>query len=63
VSDRIELGVEAKGAVAEAVQEHGDWIAGETLAVSIHEGRVEGDAHEEAGAINGSAVRIYLRTA
>jgi isoleucyl-tRNA synthetase len=63
VSDRIELGVEAEGAVAEAVREHGDWISGETLAVSIHEGSLQGDAHEETGAIDGSAVRIYLRTA
>jgi isoleucyl-tRNA synthetase len=63
VSDRIALGVEADGEVAEALREHSEWIGGETLAVSVTEGKLEGDAHHESGAIEGTSVGIYLRTA
>ncbi|MGH2691919.1 MAG: isoleucine--tRNA ligase [Actinomycetota bacterium] len=61
VSDRIELGVEAEGEVAEALREHGDWIAGETLAVSLGAGQLKDADHHEARAINGTPVRIYLK--
>ena len=62
VSDRIELGVEAEGEVAEALREHGDWVAGETLAVSLGAGKLEDADHDEARAIDGTPVRIYLKS-
>ncbi|MBI4261653.1 MAG: class I tRNA ligase family protein, partial [Actinobacteria bacterium] len=61
VTDRIELGVEARGDVAEAVGRHGDWIAAETLAGSLADGAVDGGAVTEA-LVEGSPVRVTIRS-
>ncbi len=63
VSDRIELSVAAEGQVGEALRAHREWIAGETLAVAISEGPMDGTAHEERGDIEGAPVVIGLRKA
>jgi isoleucyl-tRNA synthetase len=62
VSDRIDLGVEARGAVAEALAAHRDDIAGETLAVSVHDAVLSGGYRQEAQ-IDGEAVVISVRMA
>ena len=41
LSDRITVELRAGGDVAEAARRHGDWIAGEVLALQWH---VDGDA-------------------
>jgi isoleucyl-tRNA synthetase len=61
VSDRIELAVDATGAVAEAVEAHSDWVGGETLAVAVRTGKLDGAAHEESKEIDGTPVGISLR--
>ena len=63
VSDRIELAVKASGLVAEAVRAHRTWIEGETLAVSILEGDLEGSGHGERAEMDGAPVEIGLRKA
>jgi isoleucyl-tRNA synthetase len=62
VSDRIELAVVSAGRVAEALEAHRDWIAGETLAVSVSAGKLEGPAHRESGEIGGAPVELFLKT-
>ena len=61
VSDRIELSVETAGPVAEALAEHGDWIAGETLAVSIGTAAREDGMYGEHAEILGTPVEVSLR--
>ena len=61
VADRIHLGVEAGPAVREALRVHRDAVAGETLAIEVDEGRVEGAAVDTS--IEGEAVQISLRRA
>jgi isoleucyl-tRNA synthetase len=63
VSDRIELAVQADGGVAEAVTSHADWIAGETLAVSVRVGPMDEPAHVERRDFEGAEVEIALRKA
>jgi isoleucyl-tRNA synthetase len=67
VSDRIALGVKASGpaadAIAEALEAHGGYIAGETLAVDVRLGELEGDAFVQEGEIEGGTVAIALRLA
>jgi isoleucyl-tRNA synthetase len=41
VSDRIVLGLQASGALGEAIAEHLDRIAGETLGVEVTDGSIE----------------------
>ena len=47
VSDRIELSVTATDPWLEAIEAHGDLIAGETLSTSLHTERVDGDSVTE----------------
>jgi isoleucyl-tRNA synthetase len=63
VSDRITLGVDADGQIAEAVRRHRDWIAGETLAVDVTEGALDDAARVERAEMDGSSVEISLRKA
>lgn len=60
VTDRIELGIEAGGPVAEAVETHRSWIAGEVLAVRIEVGPVAGAEPRE---IDGHRVGLAVRRA
>jgi isoleucyl-tRNA synthetase len=63
VSDRIELALEADGALASAIEAHRDRIAGETLATSLVSGSVD-DAEHEAGAdVLGQNLVVRLRLA
>jgi isoleucyl-tRNA synthetase len=63
VSDRIGLALDTTGGLAEAVETHGEWIRGETLAVSVRLGRLEDAAYEESKEIDGTPVGISLRKA
>ncbi len=62
VGDRIDLGVEAEGRVAEALEAHRDDIAGETLAVSVQRSAVAG-GHRVEAMIDGDPVVLTLRMA
>jgi isoleucyl-tRNA synthetase len=61
VSDRIVLGVEGDGPVADAFATHRDWIASEVLATSIQDGSMEGAAAAEDVSVDGNRARITLR--
>jgi isoleucyl-tRNA synthetase len=60
VTDRIELGIEADAPVAEAVETHHSWIAGEVLAVRIEVGPVP---EAEPREIDSHQVRVAVRRA
>ena len=62
VSDRIDLGVETAGALAEALAAHRDDIAGETLAVSVSEAALSGGYRQESE-IDGEPVVVTVRMA
>jgi isoleucyl-tRNA synthetase len=62
VTDRIELAVEATDEVADAVDAHRDWIAGEVLAVRFERGGAEWPGSEQVeGRLEGNPVRLALR--
>ena len=63
VTDRIVLGIDADGDVARAVETHGDEIAGETLAVELRAGMVEGGVLEgsQEATLDGDRVVVSLR--
>ena len=61
ITDRIQLGVEAGPVVTGALLAHRDVVAGETLAVDVIHGEVEGPASEAT--IEGEPVRISVRRA
>jgi isoleucyl-tRNA synthetase len=63
VSDRILLGVETSGEVAQSLQVHRDYVAAETLAVEIASGEIGAGASVTDGAIEGEAVTVSLRRA
>jgi isoleucyl-tRNA synthetase len=63
VSDRIALGIETSGPVAEALGTHRDWIASEVLATSIVDGAVDGETASEDVSVEGTNARISLRLA
>jgi len=55
---RIEITYRAEGAVADAVAEHRDWIAGETLATRLEPGDPAGEAHESK--VEGTSFRFGI---
>jgi isoleucyl-tRNA synthetase len=59
VSDRIELGIETSGEIAEALAVHRDLVAGETLAITIG-GDLSDGFHQDAD-IDGDPVIITVR--
>jgi isoleucyl-tRNA synthetase len=63
VSDRIVLGIEASGAVAEALAIHRDELAAEALAVEVIEGPLAEAGFRDEGSIDGLPVVITLRRA
>jgi isoleucyl-tRNA synthetase len=63
VSDRIVLGIESDGVVAEALREHRDHVAGETLASETLEGAVPDAIYAQQAEIDGSDVTVTLRKA
>jgi isoleucyl-tRNA synthetase len=63
VSDRIALGIAAEGEIAEALSEHGAWVAGETLAADLVAGEVDGATYRQAAEIEGFELTITLRRA
>ena len=62
VSDRIDLGVETTGALAEALAAHRDEIAGETLAVTVSDVALSG-GHRQEAEIDGQPVVVTVRMA
>jgi isoleucyl-tRNA synthetase len=62
VGDRIDLGLEATGAIGDALDVHGDDIAAETLAVSLQRSSVSG-GHRSQGQVDGERVVVTLRMA
>jgi isoleucyl-tRNA synthetase len=65
VTDRIELGLDTSGEVAEAVEAHRDWIAREVLATRLEDasGKSWEGARHERGELDGVEVGITLRRA
>jgi len=63
VSDRIVLGVESSGELAEAVAAHAGYLAGETLAVDLSPAAVPDATDRQEAEVEGSAVTITLRRA
>ncbi len=63
VSDRIALGLELEGDLAEAFATHRDWIASETLAVELIEGSTSDASFARTFEIDGASVGVSLRRA
>jgi isoleucyl-tRNA synthetase len=63
VSDRIVLGLEPSGALAEALRVYAADIAAETLATELQHGELTDATFRHVGKIDGSAVTITLRPA
>jgi len=63
VSDRIVLGVETGGPLAEALAHHREHVAGETLASAIHGTAIEDATYRQEAEVEGSPVTITLRRA
>jgi isoleucyl-tRNA synthetase len=63
VSDRIALAVAATGNVAASLETFREYVAGETLAVSLDGGTLDGDAFHHRVDIDGETVSISLRRA
>jgi len=63
VSDRIVVGVEASGSVADALEAHREDIAAETLAIELVLGAIEGAIIREVTEIDEETLTIGLRKA
>ncbi len=63
VSDRIALGISASGRIVEALAEHRGTVAGETLAIDLSDGALDGEAFRQDLDIDGEPVAISLRKA
>jgi isoleucyl-tRNA synthetase len=63
VSDRIVVGVEARGPVAGALEAHRDEIAAETLAVELVIGAIPDASIREVTEIEGETATVSLKTA
>ncbi|MGH2489406.1 MAG: DUF5915 domain-containing protein, partial [Candidatus Limnocylindria bacterium] len=66
ISDRIRAAVAAPPAVAERLAPHRDWLASETLAVSLEVGESAGLADamvSEEATLDGASVTLALRRA
>jgi isoleucyl-tRNA synthetase len=63
VSDRIALGIQAAGDVADAMVAHRAEIAGETLAVDLRSGAIADATSRLDGEIDGQVVAVTLRRA
>ncbi|MFN2543113.1 MAG: isoleucine--tRNA ligase [Actinomycetota bacterium] len=60
VTDRIALGLEAEGDLAEAIGRHRDTIAAETLAVEVTKSAVADPLFDQESAVEGTTVRVSL---
>jgi len=60
VDDRIDLAVKAEGEVARALDDHQEYVRGETLAASLHRAP-QGDGYDARVDLDGQPVRIWLR--
>ena len=63
VADRIVLTVDADEEVHRALDDHGDWIAGEVLAVDIRRGDAGDGGYRERRALDGRDVTVTLHRA
>jgi len=63
VTDRIALGIEASGEVAEALRRHRAYVGRETLAAALTEGGLPDATHREEASVDGVPVRVSLRRA
>jgi isoleucyl-tRNA synthetase len=59
VADRIALRLDADGPIADAIDRHGDYVAGEVLAVELVVGTVDGADADEL-MVDGHPVRVRL---
>ena len=63
VTDRIEVGYVAEGALREAVESNRDEIGAEVLATTIREGIFEGAERTEKLVLDGEAITVCLTRA
>jgi len=63
VSDRIVLGIDASGDLAEAIRAHADYVCAETLATELTETTLADPTSEQESEIEGSALTVTLRRA
>jgi isoleucyl-tRNA synthetase len=64
VEDRIDLALSGDDALMDAVRQHADYVAGETLAANLaFDGSAGGAMHTETARIDGSELGIALRRA
>ncbi|MGZ8637655.1 MAG: DUF5915 domain-containing protein, partial [Actinomycetota bacterium] len=63
VSDRIVLGVQTSGELAEALAAYPEYLAGETLAVELSPTAVPDATYRQEAEVEGSAVTVTLRRA
>ncbi|HZD17844.1 MAG TPA: class I tRNA ligase family protein, partial [Actinomycetota bacterium] len=63
VSDRIALGVETSGALADALAQHRDYVSAETLATTLREEAVDQPLGRRSSTVEGTAVTVTLRRA
>lgn len=63
VADRIRVGYEASGRFAEALAKHGSWIAGETLAVELVQGPLDGGYEAHLDDPEDGHVRFWIKRA
>ena len=60
VSDRIALGLDAEGELADAIGVHHEEIASETLAVELHAGPLDPADHREDATIDGNRLGVSI---
>jgi isoleucyl-tRNA synthetase len=63
VSDRIVLGIAGTNEVAEAVDAHADYVAGETLATEVHTAPLGDALYTQTAQMDGATVTLTLRRA
>jgi isoleucyl-tRNA synthetase len=60
VSDRIALGLDAAGELADAIGVHHEEIASETLAVEVRAGPLDAGDHREDATIDGDRLAVFI---
>ena len=63
VSDRIVLGIAGSEEVAEALDAHADYVAGETLATELRASSLADATSTQSSEIDGATVTLTLRRA
>jgi isoleucyl-tRNA synthetase len=63
VSDRIHLGIEGPDEVSAAIESHLDWLASETLAISVAQAPVDAPGGRTDVTVDGYRITISIRRA